>query len=168
MNSVDPACCHPRSWWPKSLMIHGVRFWAMLLGNFWQCCCQRAIRWDTGPTTDLKYPDRNLLPILNGKVPKQHCSKKVARQNCSKSCPVYHQPNMTSPACIVIRIHSDFFCKKYFIYPSMAYLCPTWMLLDERWSICVQNLSSWGKVFTLTAVIVRQWATPFVCSSEQQ
>uniref|UniRef100_A0A8C0YIP2 Large ribosomal subunit protein eL27 n=2 Tax=Cyprinus carpio TaxID=7962 RepID=A0A8C0YIP2_CYPCA len=31
------------------------------------------------PTTDLKYPDRNLLPIHSGKVPKQHCSKKVAR-----------------------------------------------------------------------------------------
>ena len=45
-------------------------------------------------------------------------------------------------------------------YPSMAYLSPTWMLLDERWSFCVQNLSktSWDKVFTLTAVNVRQLA----------
>ncbi len=36
---------------------------------------------ETGPTTDLKYPDvlkyPKLLPILNGKVPKQHCSKKL-------------------------------------------------------------------------------------------
>ncbi len=39
------------------------------LGNVWQCCCQQALRWDTGPTTDLKYPDINLLTILNGKVP---------------------------------------------------------------------------------------------------
>ncbi len=60
------------------LMIHWATFWAMLPGNFVKCCCQRATRWDTGPVTDLKYPDRNLLPILNGIVPKQHCSKKVA------------------------------------------------------------------------------------------
>ncbi len=39
---------------------------------------------DTGPMADLNYPGSNLLPILNGKVPKKHCSK---------SCPVYHQPD---------------------------------------------------------------------------
>ncbi len=33
--------------------------------------------------TDLKYPERNVLHILSGKVPKQHCSKKVGWQNCS-------------------------------------------------------------------------------------
>ncbi len=27
-------------------------------------CCQRATRWDTGPTTDLNYPDRNLETLL--------------------------------------------------------------------------------------------------------
>ncbi len=42
---------------------------------------------DTGPTTDLKYPDRNLLPILSGKVPKQHCSKKVAHTKLLKKLP---------------------------------------------------------------------------------
>ncbi len=65
------------------LMIHWATFWAMLPGNFGKCCCQRATRWDTGPTTDLKYPNRNLLPIFNGKVPSN-----VAQ----KSCHVYHQP----------------------------------------------------------------------------
>ncbi len=65
-------------WDASRMMIHGATFWAMLLGNFGKYCRQRATRWDTGPsTTDLKYPDRNLLPILNGKVPKQHCSKKL-------------------------------------------------------------------------------------------
>lgn len=49
----------------------------MLSGNFGQFCHQQATMWDTGPTTDLKYPDRNLLPILKAKVDKQHCSKKV-------------------------------------------------------------------------------------------
>ncbi len=42
-----------------------------------QCCRQRATRRDTEPMTNLKSPDRNLLPILNEKVPKQHCSKKL-------------------------------------------------------------------------------------------
>ncbi len=60
------------------LMIHWATFWAMLQGNFVKCFCQHATRWDTGSVTNLKYPDRNVLPILNGIVPKQHCSKKVA------------------------------------------------------------------------------------------
>lgn len=34
------------------LMLHGTTFWAMSLGNFGQCCHQRATRWDTVPTTD--------------------------------------------------------------------------------------------------------------------
>jgi len=47
------------------------RWW--YTGNiFEQCCCHWTTRWDTRPTNDLKYPDENLLPILNGKVPKQH------------------------------------------------------------------------------------------------
>ncbi len=41
---------------------------------FEQCCRQRASRWDPGPMNDI-----NLLPILNGNMPKQHCSKKVAQ-----------------------------------------------------------------------------------------
>ncbi len=40
-------------------------------------CGQKAIRWDTGYMTDLKYPDRNVLPIFSGKLPKQHCFKKL-------------------------------------------------------------------------------------------
>ncbi len=60
------------------LIIHWATFWAMLQGNFVKSFCQHATRWDTGSVTNLKYPDRNVLPILNGIVPKQHCSKKVA------------------------------------------------------------------------------------------
>ncbi len=71
------------------LMIHytGETLWAMFLGNFGQCCHQRATRWDTRPRTDLKYPDRNLLPILNDRVPKQHCLK---------SSPMYQPKNTKS------------------------------------------------------------------------
>lgn len=52
------------------------------LGNFLsnvavQCYHKWATRWDTEHTTDLKYPNRNFLPILNGKVPKTRCSKKI-------------------------------------------------------------------------------------------
>ncbi len=39
---------------------------------------QQATRWNTGPTTNLNDPDINMLPILNGKVPEQHCFKKFA------------------------------------------------------------------------------------------
>jgi len=53
-----------------------------------QCCRQWATRWDTGPTTDLNYPDRNVLPIFNWKVPKQQSIGKIAQQLWSKSCPV--------------------------------------------------------------------------------
>ncbi len=43
---------------------------------------------------------------------------------------------------------------KYFIYPLVAYLSPTRMLLNKKGSFGVQNVSitSWDKVFTLTAV----------------
>jgi len=55
-------------------------------GNFvaGQCCSQRATRWDTGPTTDLNYPDRNVLPIFNGKVPKQQQLGKIAHNIAQK------------------------------------------------------------------------------------
>ncbi len=39
--------------------------------------CQRATRWNTGPTTDLKYPNRNVLSILNGK-----CPSNIAQKSC--------------------------------------------------------------------------------------
>jgi len=59
------------------LMIHGATFWAMLLSTGNQ----------VRHTTDLKYP--NVLPILNGKVPKQHCSKKKLPHNLEAE---YHEP----------------------------------------------------------------------------
>ncbi len=35
---------------------------------------------------DLKCPDRNALPILNGKVPKQHCKKKKLSGKIAQIC----------------------------------------------------------------------------------
>jgi len=46
--------------------------------------------YETGPITDLNNPDRNVLPIFNGKVPKQQLLGKIAQQPSSKSFPVYH------------------------------------------------------------------------------
>ncbi len=59
-------------WW-YSRQLFEQCWWA----TFGKCCSQRANRWDKGPMTDLKYQNRNVLPILNGKVPKQCCSKKL-------------------------------------------------------------------------------------------
>ncbi len=89
-----PACIYFSNEHKKAELFEGVLHsygWWYTGQLFQQCCRQQATRWDTGPTTNLKYPDKNLLTILNGKVPKQRCSKKFAWQNCSKSCPVYHQ-----------------------------------------------------------------------------
>jgi len=58
-----------------------------------QCCHQQATRWDTGPMTDLKYPDRNVLPIFNRKVPKQQSLGKIAQQHYTKSWPAHHHLN---------------------------------------------------------------------------
>jgi len=50
-------------------------------GNFFeQYCHQLATRWDTGPMTNLKYPDWNELPIFNGKVPKQQSRGNIAQK----------------------------------------------------------------------------------------
>ncbi len=56
------------------------------------------------------------------------------------------------------------FIFKYFINPSMEYLIPIWWpsvskIVQKTW---------WNKVFTLTALTVRAWATLFVCPREQQ
>ncbi len=45
-------------------------------GQLWEML--PSVGTNTGSTNDLKCPDRNLLPILSEKVPKQHCSKIVA------------------------------------------------------------------------------------------
>ncbi len=47
------------------MMIHG--------GNFLANAAVNVQPDETRPTTDVKYPDRILLPILNGKVPKKYC-----------------------------------------------------------------------------------------------
>ncbi len=51
------------------------------------------------------------------------------------------------------------FIIKYFINPSMEYLIPIWLP-------SVSKIVEQG--FHTAAVIVRQWATPFVCPREQQ
>ncbi len=66
------------------------------LGNF---LSNVAINGKPGPTTNLKYPDRNVLPILIGNVPKHHCSKLPGK--IVLSCSVYHQPkSLVHDSCI--------------------------------------------------------------------
>ncbi len=53
------------------------------------------------------------------------------------------------------------FIIKYFINPSMEYLIPIWLPSVSK---IVQNIVEQG--FHTAAVIVRQWAPPFVCTRE--
>lgn len=61
------------------------------LGNF---LSNVAMHGDKEPMTNLKYPNVNLLPVLNGESAQATLLKKVAQQNWSKSCPMYHQPQI--------------------------------------------------------------------------
>ncbi len=57
---------------------------------FLSVLCWRIIFLSAGPMTDLKYPDRNLLPIFNGKAPKEHYSATLPCNIAQKSRSVYH------------------------------------------------------------------------------
>ncbi len=51
---------------------------------YWETLGNVAVNEQPGPSTDLKYPDRNVFAILTGKVLKQNCSKKLAGKIAQK------------------------------------------------------------------------------------
>jgi len=75
-----------------------------------QCCHQR--QTETGPMTDLNYPDRNVLPIFNGKVLSNNFSADCPT-TLLKKLPCVSSPLLMSHDCVTY--FKLFIEKKHFV-----------------------------------------------------
>ncbi len=107
------------------LMLHWATFWAMLPGSFERCCRQRATRWDTGLTTDLKYPDG----IFQWESAQATLLKKNCPAELQKHFPVYNQPNS------MIKKHLGYLCNPRSPREATETSRPSSTVTDVAWEV---------------------------------